>query len=399
MEARVLVVEDDPDQLEGNAKDITLITEEERHHIGIESFVVDKAMNEEEAMALLKRAAQSLLPYDLVLLDLSLPLNKDMLKESPDRGLRILKFVAETGAAKGVIVASVFSMYDYVVKSFRGGAVDFIAKPYDRATLQTQVLKYFENEGARLLEQRIKDLIPFAEKGLAHRLGVCFSRFVQSVVNETEGLEEGFKERWGLDVDRDLQDSQVLHLTEMESAITSAKSEWQDIVSALIGGRETPDVGVLEEVLSQIEDTVRPCLALKQVKLNLNLNGRTLVRTFRDDLDKVDDVRTVLKEIILGALSDLTNHDNSGKKTIEVSIKRNCDRVEILFEDNLRQIDKNTIDYVNKGIIVPPNNSFGRSWGLSVAQHLALRGGGRINVEYSEGRNVISYSVPLADHA
>jgi hypothetical protein len=153
------------------------------------------------------------------------------------------------------------------------------------------------------------------------------------------------------------------------------------------------------DTIREVEDTVRPCLALKQVRLNWTLSGNTPVRTFHDDSEAIHDVKTVLKEIILGALSELTNHDNSRPKTIDISVAKNGDRAQICFEDNFSPISQQAIESINNGIIVAPGKDFGRPWGLSVAQHLALRGGGRIRVQSSEEHSVITYSVPLADHA
>lgn len=396
MNPRILIVEDDEDQLDGNEKDILQISDVQRQYVGIESFVIHKAGTKEDALALLKKAVEDGLPYHLMLLDLSVPVSKKIVKESPERGLEVLAFACEMGAAKGIIVASVFSMYSYVVRAFQGGAVDFIAKPYDRGTLQTRVLKYFEKEGARFLEQRIKDLVPYAEKGLAHRLGACFSRFVQAVVNETEGMEEGFKDRWGLDVDRNSQDAQVQHLLAVYDAVGDAKREWTEVLSSLIGGDEAPRVCVAEELLSEIKADVQPCLALKRVELTGNWSGATPVRTFRDD---VDDVKAVFKEIILGALSQLVSHDDSEEKTINVSVNTDSTHAEVRFKDNLPSVDEEAVSLINRGIIIPPGRCFGRVWGLSIAQHLALRGGGRIKVESSGAGNIITYSIPLADHA
>jgi CheY-like chemotaxis protein len=395
MKPRVLIVEDNEIHLSSNERYLVQISAERKGHVGIEEFIIDKAKNQKEAIALLKKAIDSSLPYDLLLLDLGLPINEETSEAPPERGLEILEFVQTNGGARGVIVASVFRDYEYVIEAFRRGAVDFIAKPYERGTLQQQVLKYFEVEGVRLLEQRIRDLMPSAEKGLAHRLGACFSRFVQAVVSETEGLEEGFKERWGLDIQRDSEDSQVQHLLAVHDAVSNAKREWAETLSSLIGGEEALGVCVVEELLSEIQAEVQPCLALKRVKLMGTWNGTTSVRTFRDE---VDDVKAVLKEIILGALSQLASYGES-QKEIKISVSTNDGRAEVRFEDKLPPINDKAVNLISRGIIIPPGQGFGRDWGLSVAQHLALRGGGRIKVAASDEGNVITYSIPLADHA
>jgi len=396
MKPRILIVEDNEDILAGNTQDLLRMSTEQKDSSGVDSFVIHDARTVEEATNLLNEAQKFRSPYDLVLLDLSLPLSKTTPRESPDSGMKILKLVGDTGAARGVIVVSVFSMHEYVVKAFRDGAVDFIAKPFTRETLQTQVLKSFEKVSARafeeLVERRPEELGPYAENMLTYRLGVCFSRFIQSIVNETESLQDGFKERWGLDVDRDSADTQVQHLIAIEKAVGSAKLEWNDMLSSLNNADDAPGVCVLEEVVSEIRDLVLPWLSLKKIKLTMIPGHAAKVRTFQDD------VQTVVKEIVFGALSELINHDNPSG-VVELSVRTNGDRAEVCFKDNFDRIESKTADAISNGITVLPEPRFSRAWGLSVAQHIALRGGGRIKVEANEERNLITYSIPLADHA
>jgi len=396
MKLRVLVVEDDKKQSDGIEADLLQLKPEQRNHYGIEGFIIHKAMNEEGAMKLLQEALETSEPYDLILLDLHLPLNDSVVKESPEAGLRILKYAKETGSARGVIVESVFSMYDYVVKAFREGADDFLAKTFTTEVLQTQVLKYLEKKGQQLIKQRIQNLAPYAENDLAYKLGVCFSRFVQSVVTEIEGLEEGFKERWGLDMKRDSLDTQIRHVILLEEAVGSAKREWSDALSAINVDKskeEGPVVCTVEEALNAVRDYVDPSLALKNVKLTGHWTGATAVRTFRED------VKEVFREIILGALSELSDHDNSSRR-INVAIDIRRGRAEVEFEDNLTPISRGAAKSINDGTTAPLEPQFERAWGLAVAQHIARRGGGRIEVQSTkEGNNLITYSIPLADHA
>jgi hypothetical protein len=54
---------------------------------------------------------------------------------------------------------------------------------------------------------------------------------------------------------------------------------------------------------------------------------------------------------------------------------------------------------INGGFAIGPNHGatrFGRAWGLSVVQHVALRGGGRLIVTPQQQGSQITYVIPLA---
>jgi CheY-like chemotaxis protein len=396
MRPRILIVEDDEDQLEGNERDLRRISDEQKSYCGIEGFSIDLTQTKTNAIERLEEALNSASPYDLVLLDLKLPVSSTNPKKSPENGLEVLRFAVQKKAAKGVMIASVFGMYEWVVKCFREGAVDFIAKPFKTETLQTQVLKYFEKEGQRILEQRVEILAPHAEKSLAYRLGICFSRFVQSVVNETEGLQEGFKERWGLDIIKDSTDSQVRHLVFIDDAVRMAKREWAGAVSQVIvdstAQNELPSTYFVEDVLLKLKDYVAPSLALKGVTMTLPEGSQTPVRSFKGD------VNVILQEIVLGALTAGSNHDEPAK-SIALSVTTNQNRVEVAAKDNFDSLSEETIEAINEGVLIPATPSFDRAWGLSVVHQIAKRSGGRINLRKEDGFNVITYSIPLAEHA
>jgi DNA-binding NarL/FixJ family response regulator len=399
MTLKVFAFEDEDEWLQKIKDALKYVSPENQKRYGIKSIELKHASSKEEALQLLRKAEKEGRLPDLILLDLKLPLEKGGAAQDKI-GIEILNEAQRINAAKEVLVYSIVEDFELAVDAFSGGAIDFIRK--SRVTEEELLIRVLASgarllarENARLLEQRLKDLVPYAETGLAHRLGVCFSRFVQSVVNESEGLEEGLKERWGLDMRRDSQDSQVRHLSEMQGAIQQAKRDWTDIVSSLIGGEETPGTCVIEDALKDIHNELMPSIALNHVELTVNWKGETLVRTFRDE---VDDVKAVLKEILLGALSEEVPAKTSGG-TIDVKVITNDGRAEVQFKDSFARIDDRAACSINRGVIIPPGRAFGRAWGLSVAQHLALRGGGRLKVESNGNGNVIIYSIPLADHA
>ena len=391
------------------------ISPEDQKRYGIKSIELKLASSKRDALRLLRDAVSIGKPPDVILLDLKIPmipLAEGGVAEN-EVGIELLKEAQKMNAVREVLVYSYLGPeYELAVETFSGGAIDFVRKrDVPRDELLARVLaagaRLLARENAKLLQQRLRDLVPYAETGLAHRLGVCFSRFVQSVVNETEGLEEGLKERWGLDVERDSQDSQVRHLIEMQTSVQQAKKDWTDIVTSLMGHDEVATDCVVEEALAEVQTELMPSLSLNRVHLSANWGGRTVVRTFQNG---ANDVKAVLKEILLGGLSEsiregdeVTNSTDVAQKfdtrPVEVKVATNDGQAEVQFKDSLSRIDEKSASLINGGMIIPPGESFGRAWGLSVAQHLAQRGGGRIKVDSPGAGNVITYSIPLADHA
>jgi CheY-like chemotaxis protein len=405
MEISVLAVEDKPRHVKAISRALeTELSPDDRRRYGINAIKVVYVGSKQKAIEAITTAVKEGRPFDILLLDIMLPERDPIPSEEPippekGKGIEVLTAARELQAAKEILIYSVLRDFQVAVDVFLGGAVDFIPKNVVGPELLTRVLaagaRLLERENARLLEQRLKDLVPYAETGLARRLGACFSRFVQSVINESEGLAEGLKERWGLDMQRDAQDSQVRHLLEVQDAIQQAKREWTDIVSSLIGGEEKPRECIVEDALTDLYNKLLPSLALNHVELTGDWQEKTFVRTFRDG---VDDVKAVLKEILLGALSEQSTLEAPGGK-IDVKVITNDSHAEVQFRDSFTRIDGKAVCSINRGIIIPPGRTFGRAWGLSVAQHLAQRGGGKLKVESDEDSNVITYSIPLADHA
>jgi sensor histidine kinase regulating citrate/malate metabolism len=109
-------------------------------------------------------------------------------------------------------------------------------------------------------------------------------------------------------------------------------------------------------------------------------------------------VNVILQEIVLGALTAGSNHDEPAK-SIALTVTTNQNRVEVAAKDNFDSLSEEPIEAINEGLLIPATPSFDRAWGLSVAHQIAKRSGGRINLRKEDGFNVITYSIPLAEHA
>jgi DNA-binding NarL/FixJ family response regulator len=430
MELKVLILEDVTLMRMGLTLVIKSIDPERMKRLGISGIKVDTADCAAEAYALLESAEMSGEPYDVLILDLGIPYSKTTRDESrdvteedlllvakPEIGMDVLRYVKRTGAAKEVIVYSAYSYYKYVAPAFRLGVVDFIAKGRDEKSiedsepLQKAVLAGWERvlarESERALEERFKTLVPYAEQVLTYQLSKCFSRLIQSISHEVEAIKTSLTDRLGLDAETDAHDPLLWHLVTIQRSVQDAKAEWGALPQARFGDEED---GVLKEVvvedeLNKIVADVLPSLTLKHANAETPSEGQTRVLSFAQD------VPTILREIIIGGLGEVGEQSGPGLAEpgrpggsglpedwniwMNVKVSAEAEKAEVRFEDNLRPIDLGAAESINKGLDVALDNSLGRVWGLSVAQHAALRGGGRLVVEPTQEGNVISFFVPL----
>lgn len=391
---KVLIVEDEELQAQGIEDDLLCLAEEDKHRLGVDVFVVHQAASVIEAQELLSQATKC--PYDLLFLDLGLPLKKGWRETDVENGFTVLNLARDLNAVKQVIVVSKFPQYENVRRAFLGGALDFIEKVARREVVQAKTVESLKNilvkKSDWLLGQRLCDLIPYDEQVLAYRFSACFSGLTQDVVHETEQLEDELGERLGLNAKTDSQDSLLRHLEALSVAVRKSKQSWADLQEMLPKGGEEPKRYVLADLLREIETELLPCLKVKQVKLDIPPGQPVEVLSFHKD------TRVVIRELILGALSKLTSYSES-ERTLEISISitPESEYAKVIFNGDLFHFDEPTRVALAKGQR-QNDGSFGQAWGLSVAQHIALRGGGRLQFGSPEQPDSVTYFLPLARH-
>jgi response regulator of citrate/malate metabolism len=396
---RVLIVEDNENQLHGIKNDLDEISVARRRELGIDYFISDLASTVDEAKRLFTQSDNS--PYDLLLLDLGIPRKKGE-QERAENGQELLMTARKRGVAKEVIIISAWNEFDQVARTFRSGAIDFITKPYTTKVLQAQVTdcwkRLLDKESKRLLgEERISYLAPHAEKGLAHRFTACFSSLVQTVTQSAEDIERYIHERYGLDRRKDSQDFLFKCLEIQEESVSQAKREWVALQTFLLPQNESTREETLEILLMEIQHDLLPCLIVKNVALELFNEGTTKILSFGDA------VRAVLKEIIVGGVYTLPDY-NENQNIVRVKIESVNGQAKVSFIDRLIPISTEEAKEINEGILshkLPlwfqrPHQRFERAWGLSVAQDIAMRGGGRLEIEPQGHGNVVIYYAPLA---
>ena len=402
MNPRVLIVEDQKPQRDTMEILLHSISRHEKELCGIHEFQVDKIGSLRGAQDLLRKASAPSQVYDILLLDLGLPEKEGETETSTKHGEQVLREAVELKAATCIIVISVYSEYEFVIKAFREGAIDFIGKNrFDDRSFQQRVLSCWDTvihqRASDIIERRLKSLIPYAEQGLTYRLGCVFSKCAGAILDETKELERDICERQGLDSKRDADDPLLRRLSAIEGVTGNAREEWKEYQASLGMVDGAPQWVTIEEVLERIEKHISPCLVLKRVKIKYPSMEKTRALSFGED------VVTVLKEILLGGLVDLPDRmeeELQGTIEVEIGLSEERDTIRIGFRDDLESISRKEADLINKGHAVVPGGEFGRTWGLSIAQHVALRGGGKLVIEPSKGDrgNLITYHIPAKEN-
>ena len=406
-DVRMLIVEDEPDSLEPIKRGIELIEEKLRQQWGINSFQANLAGSVEKAEDFLKAANPA---FDIMTLDLGLPLREGGLPHR-DNGQRLLEKIKKD-KAKEVIIISILSEYADVITTIRKGAVDFINKPFLRKMLQTRVMeawkRVLEQESAHILQERIKELALYHERGLAYRYTVSFGEFVSDIHRKTGEMEEHVNHRFGLNRKTGLKDPLIKSLVWLKERIDKAKQSWMKLQVPSLPKLPEDDVPTAEDVepmLYELERELMPCLVVKNVRLNILPISNPRIITFQKD------VKAVLKEILSGLMAKLPDYGpaRNGKRpdddaenlynliTIEISTGNKYAKVKVT--DNLTDIPADAAQQINAGSFTVSDQPFSRVWGLSVMQHIAALGGGRLEIESREQGNVITFMIPLESNA
>jgi len=353
----------------------------------------DIARDADSAGAFIESACQQRLTYDLVLMDLELPQHKGGIAEIQN-GFDLLQRIKEKEVAHEIIVYTGHPNYDNLMRTLRGGAGDFIAKDsLDRekkTRLQGALRRVLEKKSDRLLEQRIRKLIPYAERAVAQRFTPCFSHLVQDVVYATEGIERYAAERYNLDPERDSDDSLIQALSLHKEAVKKAQREWRCLQSKLSAGEPELAEVTVAVLLDEIKQDLEPCLKIKATMLEF-ASSEIKVQSFQSD------VAAILREVISGALSELSNHGVPHEINVAINADDGQERAEVRFSDDLDPISRSNAETINDGSNLIDDRSFGRLWGLQVSQQMAMRSGGRLQVQPGAERgNLISCFIPLA---
>jgi CheY-like chemotaxis protein len=413
MVIRILAVEDYDVDYENLKSLLQSMLQRDLPHLGVEEMQLVRAESAEHAEELLSGEEAQANPYHILILDLNIPERTGQLRTLTDYGFKVLNLARRLSTARQIIIYTHYPQHgDNIQTALREGANDFVQKPAQLGTpiddeLKTRFMcswqRVLSDESARLLDERVKGLIPYAEAGLAHRFTAYFSDFVQTVAYTSHDVERYASERFGLEREKDSQDYLFRLLSKQEASLKAARENWAALNAALSPGDEKPKAEVLETLLQAVEEKLAPCLLVKNTRVVSNFyeGDQTRVLSFPDE------VHVVIQEIISGTLSvlpDFGKTDAGKEHHIKVSLRHTDTQVEVQFADDIggtpsQSILRTEAQAINGGFTIGPGKGekrFGRAWGLSVMQHIALRGGGRLIVTPQPQGSQITYVIPRA---
>ena len=403
MKLRIIVVEDEKPQAEATRHILRTIGAEELKEARVDGVEITLADCAADARRHLQLAVEDKKPFDIALLDLGLPENSGE-GESADQGLSVLNFIRERKAAHDVIIVSVFTELDrYVGPAFRLGASDFIGKPYNEEEMQARVLKAWSRirESRRqmilneMMKASLKELAPYADKGISYRLGSCFTKFTRQVRRETDELRAAMLREFGMSSPEELPGALAQRLAAVENSVRDARDEWKRIQEPFKIADDSPHDLAVENAIIQLAEELRPCVT---VRIEAPVRGETRILSFQDAYQ--DNALMVIREILVGGLiepdqpGEPNNKDESWEVSVRIAVVDGM--AEIHFRDNFNPLPIEVAEKITKGENIPPRDGQWRAWGLSIVQHMALRGGGRLIVEPLETGNLIIYRVTLA---
>ncbi len=390
MNLSVLIVEDSPFILNDIAILINNLDEPQREKAGIDQVKVDKANCILTAEELFQVAANGETPYDILILDLSLP------RENGDTdnvrgGLDLIIKARELEAVRKIIIVSGnFDLNSHVTESFKRGAIDFIRKPYSEKELQQKVLntagllsEQYLAKLSKLVDERIPVLSASVWKSTAYQFSTCVYNLIQSVVYASEELRGELSRRFGPGAEKG--DPLLVHLAKIDEAVVEAREDLAGLQDGFKGEENRAEEIIVEQELQKLTRDLSPCIAIRPIR---SLRGETHVLSFHNN------VRTVLKEILVGGLSEAANSTRTWRADAEVSGEEGM--AAVLISDDFPPLAAEAAARINNGENIPLQEAHLREWGLALAQHIALRGGGRLIVIPREAGNLITYLIPLA---
>lgn len=395
MKLRTLIVEDDKYQADAISHILQATDERQMKDAGIDGFEITMVHNAADARKVLDQAGPDAKPYDLLLLDFGLPENSGE-GEKPETGIELLKLAKDQDAARGIIGISVFTDLERYALI---GATDFIGKPYGKEELQTRVLavwrivkeKYRQRMVTAILKDSLRELAPYADNGILYRLGSCFSRVTQSVRQEIDEIRKELFSQYKLGPADTLPAPLERHLAAVEDTVNGARQEWKEIQRPFKITGESPCGVIVEDEVKELAEKLHPCI---NVRLVTSTERATRILSFKDKYNSNAEV--IIREILVGGLSDETDHSKALEISVEVVSGDGMGMAQTFFQDNFNPINSGLAEKINNGENIPPGDGQWRAWGLSIAQHIALRGGGRLIVEPREDGNSITYRATLA---
>ncbi len=358
-------------------------------------FQVTIVATGEQAETILRNAYEHTQPFDIVLLDLELPLvrgNAPLL----DVGMNLLKLATRDFAlaANAVVVHSGFTKFEYVRETVRAGVADFVGKPSNPNELFGSVATAYRQSRDRMTKQwlelqrnkRQHWIISQARNQVADRILTSVTRGLEDVLDQTRMVTSTLKDQFQFDCDRDRDEPLCRELNAMRErtqsiADTCVKIRPQESVE----GIKIEQVN-LTEVVEQILREFRVGLVSKRIALVKELASNCHIATFREEAE------AILHELLFSAIDAAPS---GATITLALHQKRDSDA---------------TLEISDTGPIVPSpgkddewSNEFAskeseRAWILSLVERVAKSIGSSVSIKGTRSENTVIFDARGLNH-
>ncbi|MBI1902944.1 MAG: hypothetical protein HYS13_17745 [Planctomycetia bacterium] len=302
---RLLLVED----LDSERRDLCYAFEEPPHSYvekyGISSFEVQPAVTGAEAVAFLREAAEKKRPYDVVTLDLGLSRSNPsdpQDKEDPQVGLDVLRAASDLSdvACGAVVIYTQHGNPQTIIRTFRGGAADFVPKPSRTDEMFAAVCRAYRlgQQKSRqawrrfkrqyLLQQMKSWMCAESQAEVASKMGRAASDGIEKVLDCAQRLEQqlGLGQFPG-------EGKQEHALAEGVEAVRRAAFSTLECCNEAYRRKlwygPQRNVILIGSVVEKVIGRLGPGIAYKRLLLEVSSDGEYEVCTFPEDLFAVID--------------------------------------------------------------------------------------------------------------
>jgi CheY-like chemotaxis protein len=405
---KLLIVEDHPHLGPALKRTFEAPAQRQRDAFAIDRFTVDLATNRAHAEALLKKAADSFQPYDVLLLDLEIPESEGQ-PAKMDEGFKILPLIRDPPYTQ-VVLNSQYINLKKLHKPVQSGIFDYIIKQ-DRDkldddgkadALQTVINAYRKG----LLRQKSMWEEFLRKRSEQWRLFQTCARmvdYVSQIVTDGVGrlrehgrnLGDLLAARYELRPEHDAGDP-------LCQAVQQIMDDADRISAEIPGVRHFLGDASLEEeeeLLREgvVEDLVRagaakclPGLAFKGLSLSHLPQGRHEARIFSHDIEMI------LYELICNAIEVSESGQEISVDVVEMRGSQGERTIEVRVEDQAPSLEKRIRDAIAANR--PLGIKDGRGWGLSLAQRVAENSGAWIDIQETPSGvgNTVILHIPVA---
>ncbi len=389
MVGRILLAEDKDKYRQRVEKARVALTPDDLDRAGLLGVHLDPFELVRSARRRLREEHGASQPYDVLVLDLGLPVSDPKGRALARNGLELLKLVVNESLAKRIVVYTIFGEYEHVRDDYKKRVVDFVVKDEKREAKDVEALRraivtafssILEEESDELLSQRVRWLIPYARRAEVHLCELPLVDLAADVQHASSALAESLRDRYGVDVNRDPHIPIAKQVKSLTQATEQAQKKWQGIEAELYGESAKRENVPAAVILREIADELQPCLRAHRTTLTVKGGKDVKVKAYPDDL------RVVLREIVAGAMVNAPMKD---KHAITVSIRPEGRGVKIAFEDDFPAISDRDAERVNQLASNWPDWKYDRAWGLVECHQIIRRYSHRIDVT-SGGDNGVS---------